>query len=262
MGIHVRLGARDEEGASLVQHVKASEIDVGAIHDVDGPGFRHKQVEGMNVVQLAIRDVDEARNAAPQVEQGVHLHRRLGGAEVRPREDRQAQVDGRRIQRVDRIGQVQAQVFLRVQLPRLGDQPLGHLGMDAPVAPFVGIGQRRASDRLAEAHVIELQGMDREAGLDVAQALAVGKLGEGHRPVLLAARERSHPTVAVVTLDDPGKRRPWQKIHELGEQGLAGIHGHLRGKTPQSAPSSSNRHHPFSLQTPQVSWLFERRPFS
>ena len=68
----------------------------------------------MNVVQLAIRDVDKTRNVAPQVEQRVHLHRRLGGAEVRPRKDRQAQSDGRRVQGVDGIGQVQPPFFVDV----------------------------------------------------------------------------------------------------------------------------------------------------
>ena len=120
----------------------------------------------MNVVQLAIRDVDKTRNVAPQVEQRVHLHRRLGGAEVRPRKDRQAQSDGRRAQGVDGIGQVQPQFFVDVQRPRLGDEPLGQRRMDTPVAPFVGIGQRRAPDRLAEAHVIEFRCVDREAGLE------------------------------------------------------------------------------------------------
>ena len=67
--------------------------------------------------------------------------------------------------------------------------------------------------------------MDRKADLYIAQALAIGQLGEGHGPVLLGAGERSHPTVAVVALDDPGEGRPRQKIHELGEQGLAGVHG-------------------------------------
>ena len=61
----------------------------------------------MDVVQLAVRDVDEARDAAPQIEQRVHLHRRLGGAKVRPRKHRQAQVDGGRIQRIDGVGQIQ-----------------------------------------------------------------------------------------------------------------------------------------------------------
>ena len=70
-----------------MQDLEAGEIDVGVIHDVDGSGLRQEQVEGMDVVQLAVRDVDEARNAAPQIEQGVHLDCPLGGAEVRPRED-------------------------------------------------------------------------------------------------------------------------------------------------------------------------------
>ena len=50
MEIHVRLGTRDEEGARLVQHMKAGEIDVTAIHDVDGTGFRHEHVEGMDII--------------------------------------------------------------------------------------------------------------------------------------------------------------------------------------------------------------------
>ena len=150
-----------------------------------------------NVVQLAIRDVDKARNVAPQVEQRVHLHRRLGGAEVRPRKDRQAQSDGRRVQGVDGIGQVQPQFFVDVQRPRLGDEPLGQRRMNTPVAPFVGIGQRRAPERLAEAHVIEFRCVDREAGLDVAQAFPVGQLGR--RPWTGIARRRK--------ASGPGDRR-------------------------------------------------------
>ena len=119
-----------------MQHIKAGKVDVATIHGVDGSGFRQEHIEGMNVVQLAIRDVDKTRNVAPQVEQRVHLHRRLGGAEVRPRKDRQAQSDGRRVQGVDGIGQVQPQFFVDVQRPRLGDEPLGQRRMDTPVAPY------------------------------------------------------------------------------------------------------------------------------
>ena len=67
MSIDVRLGTRDEEGPGLVQHIKAGKVDVATIHDVDGSGFRQEHIEGMNVVQLAIRDVDKTRNVAPQV---------------------------------------------------------------------------------------------------------------------------------------------------------------------------------------------------
>ncbi len=134
--------------------------------------------------------------------------------------------------------------------------------MDTPVAPFVGIGQRRAPDRPAEAHVIEVRRLDREAGLNVAQALPVGQLGEGHGPVLLGAGKRPDPVIAAVPIDDPREGRPGRETQELGEKGLAGIHEHVLGKTPESAPSNLNRHHPFSLQTLQKSCLQSPKPFS
>ena len=106
MGVQVRLGACDEEGASLMQDVKAREIDVAAIHDVDGARFGQQQVESINIVQLAIRDVDEARDVATQIEQGVHLHCRLRGTKARPWKQRQAQIHGGGVQSVDRASQL------------------------------------------------------------------------------------------------------------------------------------------------------------
>jgi hypothetical protein len=43
---------------------RRGEIDVAAIHDVDGARFREQQVESVDVVQLAVRKVDEARDVA------------------------------------------------------------------------------------------------------------------------------------------------------------------------------------------------------
>ena len=100
----------------MVRHIKAGKVDVATIHDVDGSGFRQEHIEGMNVVQLAIRDVDKTRNVAPQVmTQRVHLHRRLGECRkcaFHGKTDN-AQSDGRRVQGVDGIGQVQPQFFGR-----------------------------------------------------------------------------------------------------------------------------------------------------
>src|ERR1051326_2453900 len=56
----------------------------------------------MHVVQPAVGDLNEARDAAAQIEQGVHLHFRLGRTKVRPRKQRQAQIDGGRVESVDR----------------------------------------------------------------------------------------------------------------------------------------------------------------
>ena len=49
-----------------MQRMKAGEVDIAAIHDVDGAGFGKKQIERMGVGQLAVRHVNKARNVAAQ----------------------------------------------------------------------------------------------------------------------------------------------------------------------------------------------------
>ncbi len=211
-----------------MQGVETIEVGVAPVHHVEGPGLGDQEVEHVDLVQLAIGDVDKARNGSPQIEQRVQPDRRLGRAEARPREDRQTQVDGRGIQRIDRLGQRHAQRLARIERSRLGDQPLGEFGINAPVARLVGIGQRRAADRLAKPHVVELGGLGRQTGLDVAQALAVGELREGHAAQLLGARQRAHAVIAAVTGHDAVKVLPRQEVHDLRKQRLANVHDSLR----------------------------------
>ena len=91
MGLHIRLGPGHEEGSDTMHRMKADEIDIAAIHDVDGTGFGEQQVERMDVGHFAVRDMDEARDVALQIAQGVHLHRSFGRGEMRPRKDRRLQ---------------------------------------------------------------------------------------------------------------------------------------------------------------------------
>lgn len=100
--------------------------------------------------------MDETGNAAAQVEQCVHLYRGLGRSKVCPRKYRQTQIDSRRIEGIHCVRQFQPQVLAGVKSSRLGDQAGGEIGIDAPVARFVSVGQRRAPYRLAKSHVVQL----------------------------------------------------------------------------------------------------------
>lgn len=60
----VRFGAGDEETARPVQGMEPGKVDVAPAHDVDGPGFRDKQVERVDIAHLAVGNVDETRDAA------------------------------------------------------------------------------------------------------------------------------------------------------------------------------------------------------
>jgi len=93
-----------EEGAGLMQDMEPL-VQIPAVHHANSAGFGDEQVENIDVVQFSVRDVNEARDRTAQIEQRMHLHGSLGGAERRPWENRQAQIDCGRIERIDRFGQ-------------------------------------------------------------------------------------------------------------------------------------------------------------
>ncbi len=91
----VRLGAQHKVAAHAVEQMQPLEIQIGAVHHIDGAGFRHQQVQDVHIMQLGIGDVHERRDVSLQIQQRMQLDTGLGGAELGPREQRQAQVDGR-----------------------------------------------------------------------------------------------------------------------------------------------------------------------
>ena len=134
---------------------QALEIDVTAIHHIEGASFGKKLIEDVDVMHFAVADEDERGNVAAQIEQRMKLHGGLGGSERRPRKYRQAEIDCGRIQRVDGVVEFKRQWIVGVEPPRDADQVLGEIGIDAPVAHRVGIGQSITRNRAAETEMIE-----------------------------------------------------------------------------------------------------------
>lgn len=253
-GVEVRFGSGDEECACLSQSLETWEVERDPVHDRKGPCLREQEVKDVDIVQLAIGDVDKAGDGSAQVKQGMQLDGGLGGAKCGLGQHRQTQVDGRGIKGINGVRQFQAQGLGAVGLSRLGNQALGEVGIDAPVAPLVGIRQCRPAHRFAKAHAGELRGLGRETSFAVAQAFPVGELGKSHATKLLGATQCADAVVATVTRDQSGKGGPGQKVHQLSEQRLAMIHGILRGvdslKHARNGNPRSNRHHPFLPVTP------------
>jgi len=264
--IEVSLGASDEEAARLIQRVEPLEVEVASIHDVEGARLDNKQIQDVDIVQLAIGDVNEGGDRAAQIEQRVQFHCRLGGAKRRPRKHRQTQIDGRGIERINGIGQFHAKGLAGVERACFDNQPLSELEVDAPIAQLVGIGQRRARNRLGDTHVVELARLSGQTDLDIAQALAVGKLRKGHDAKLLGATEASYPVIAAVAIHDAMEGLPRQEVHDLREQRLAEIHTgsglSKPGTLPQKAVSNSSRRHPSSSRNTRQYWLSSRYPSS
>ena len=69
--------------------------------------------------------------------------------EVRLGKDRQAKVDRRSIQGVNRVLQFHGQGFLLVELPGNADQMMGEIGVDVPVPRLVRFRQSAARNLAA-----------------------------------------------------------------------------------------------------------------
>ena len=238
--LEVLLGTRDEESHVRLKDVEPGEIDVASVHDVEGAGLQRQMVESLDIVHFSAGNVDKTGDVAAQVDQGVQLDGSLASAKARPREERQTEIDGRGIEGVDRLFQIDAQGVARIEFAGPGNEDGGEVGVDAPVAILIGFGQRVACDLAANADVIQLGLQGVQTDFDVAQAVPVGQLSKGHAQELIEAGELARAIVASVLADAAVEIALRQEGHELGEQKLPGVHRQVlstvwRGKDYQDS---------------------------
>lgn len=157
---HVGLGPGDEEGPGRMYGCQSEEIDVSAIQYVEGSGFESDPVQGVDVVDLPVRDRDEHWDRAAQVDHGV-----------------------------DDLVEIQYVSIRRIQFPDLSDENLGEFEVDLPASMLVCVREIGSRYRPADAHGVKQVCLRPEAGLDVAEALPEGELSEGHAKELVPRGE-------------------------------------------------------------------------
>ena len=223
--LEAALGAGDEVAAGLFELVQATEIQVAAVHHIVGAGFDDQQVQDLDIVQLAVGDLDKGRDGAAQVQEGVQFDGTFGTAEASPREEAQAEIDGGRVQGIDRLFQVQAEVLVAVQPTRLADQYLGQIGVDPPVPHFVGVGQSAASHPISEAQMVQLIRSGVQAVRDVAQSFPESQLGEPHGQELLPDTRGTGSSIPVVANHATLELLRMHLLHYLRKGRCTRVHG-------------------------------------
>ena len=250
LGFEIGLGTGHKEAFRLVQLKKPVEVDVAAVHDVESAGLGQQQVQDVDVVQFAVADVEERRNVAAQIQQRVQFDGRLGRAKRCPGKYRQTQIDGAGIQSIDRVFQIDAKGVGGIKTAGDGNERLGKVGVDAPVAALVGIGQGAARYSALDTHVIELLLLGAQARFDVAQAFSVGQLSKRHGEVLVETRKAFHLVGACVARHASAKRRERQVLGDLREHQFALVHPDLLreycSQGRKSLTKISNRDQTFS----------------
>jgi len=218
------LGPSDEKCPAARPAVQTLEIHVPAVHDVEGPWFGRELVEHVDVVHSSRRNSNKCGDIAPQVQERVHLHRVLIRLVLGPRKQADAQVDDGRVQRVNGAVQIDGQALPGIKLARFPNENVSKVCINAPVAAFVGVAERAARDPAADAQVIQPSVERTQAGHDIAQALAIGQLREGHAEKMIPARKTARAVVASITGDALAELVNRKMLDELGENRSSGVH--------------------------------------
>lgn len=168
-----------------------------------------------------------------------------------PWKKRQTQVDLGPIEYIDGVLQFQLQIFAGVKSSGLGDKDLGNIGIDAPIASFIGVGQRVPGDLSSETRVIKAALHRSKTRLDNAKTLAVGQLGKSQAEELIETRKAFDSVIPAVASDALSKFVKREEGHDLGEDGRWGVHQSLLAveeeKSDNYTKSRPNRLRPGSV---------------
>src|SRR5438445_2437349 len=167
--------------------VKTGEIEVAAIHYIKCTRFEDQSVENVDIVNSAVSNDNNGRNAAPQVEQSMEFYGTFRPAKPGPGEKRKTQIDGRRIECVSCVVEFDAKTRVRVKRPRHPNQDLSKVSIYAPVADGIRVGQSVARNPAPDAHVIKFRVSGPQTGLYVSKTFAICKLCKSHAEKLIQA---------------------------------------------------------------------------
>lgn len=136
-----------------------------------------------------------------------------------------------------------------VNSPGFADEHLREIGIDPPIAGFVGVGQVASRDPATDAHMIKPILHGQKTSLDIAEAFPVGQLGESQAKELIETEEVFDFVVPAVTPYAFAEFVHREKGHDLSEDGRLGVHRALlgMGKSADYTKSRSNRLRPKSV---------------
>ena len=165
--------------------VEAGEIQIGSIQNVEGAWLRDQIVEGVDVVDFPLGNLDKRGDVAAQIEKRMQFDSSLAASKSGPGEKSKAEVDRGGIERIDRLFQIDSEIVVGVKTPSGSNQSVGEIGIHAPVSCFVGAGQCISSDAPANTHVVKFRVHCPETDFDVPKTFAASQLSEGHHQKLI-----------------------------------------------------------------------------
>lgn len=224
---HVAFGTDHEIRTGGLDSEQSGEIEITTIKNVDASRVVIDLIHEVNIVDRTVGDPHEYWNWAGEIDLSVKLDRRFGGSEMRPWEDRQAQINGGSINGINHLVEIESVGVTCIQPLRLADENLSECFVNAPVTMLVRVSQIRSGNVTSNAHRIAVSATS-EAGFNVAQTLPKSDLCEGHRDELISIghapafprhRMQRHTALKLLAV---------QRIENLSEYQAASVHPLLR----------------------------------
>lgn len=221
----VVLGPRNEEGAVPVNAVEqAEEVNVSLVQQIDCTHLNAEVIQHLDIVYGRLRKMNEHREIAAQVELGVHLDTGLCLPELGPGAEAETETDRATVKSIDGVVQVEPERVVRIQGTDFVDEDLAQVGIDAPVAEFVGLRQCIAGNGIADPVHVQLMGDCRQARFHVPKAALVRILGQTHHKKLVVTGKVPDAIVPVVTGHAIVELASWDEGHNLGKYCASFVH--------------------------------------
>ena len=206
--------------------VQSGKIDLTTIHCINGVFADWHLVEHFDIGNLGGCDRDIRWDRAPQVNERVHLYPSFCFAKFGPWKQRQTQIDHGGIKGKEWLLQISGDSLIPVKTLSYTDKNVAKVLKDSVIATFIGIGESRPGNRATKTDVIEFVSMGIETGFNVTQTLTSRHLSVSQTEELIESGESLYPVLSSIPANAKIEVVPGEKLEQLPENGLAGIHGH------------------------------------
>jgi hypothetical protein len=223
--LEIRFGTGDKERLGVVDTPETFKIDVSSVEQIEASCFKKNRVEPIDVMYLTIRDLHKHRQGTSEVELGVDLNCGLVRTEACPRKDRQAKVDGGRVNRVDcGLNVINPAGFVVTHFSSPIDKQQRELFEYSEIPLRVGVSQGTSGNGASKPKVIELCLPRSQTILNIAQTLPERKQCKCESQQVIPRGERRRFIVASILGNDPSEISLRKEIDDLREYETSCMH--------------------------------------
>ena len=166
-------GPCDEKGEELSQDVKPFEVQISAVHDIEGSRFWNQDVKDIDVMACSLGDFDKRGNVSTEIQECMHFNGGFMLTERCPRKQGKTKVYGCRVQGVSDLLEFDAKVFIGVKATCLRNHDLAEVGVHSPIPFFVRLGNGAPRYSSSDTEMIEFLPAGTETSLNISEALTV-----------------------------------------------------------------------------------------